>query len=54
MAKMFDASSILPSCPMEQIKAVYHAIGIKRKEEVNDSVFYDVLLEFLVATLQTL
>lgn len=48
--KMFDASSI----PPEQAKAVHFAIGNKRKGEVNDSVFYDVLLEYLAASLQTL
>ena len=47
---MFDASSI----PPEQAKAVHFAIGNKRKGEVNDSVFYDVLLEYLAACLQTL
>lgn len=50
MIKMLDVSSI----PPEQTKAVRCAIGTKRKEDVDDSVFYDVLLKFLVASLQIL
>lgn len=47
---MFDASGI----PPEQAKAVHFAIGNKRKGEVNDSVFYDVLLAYLAVSMQNL
>ena len=41
-------------CPEGQEKAVHRAIEAKRKGEIDDFVFYDVSLDYLAASLQTL
>ena len=41
-------------CPEGQTEAVHRAIEAKRKEEIDDFVFYDVSLDYLAASLQSL
>lgn len=41
-------------CPEGQVETVHRAIEAKRKGEIDDFVFYDVSLDYLVASLQTL
>ena len=41
-------------CPKGQAEAVHRAIEAKRKGEIDDFVFYDVSLDYLAASLQTL
>ena len=41
-------------CPEGQEETVRHAIEAKRKGEIDDFVFYDVSLDYLSASLQTL
>ena len=41
-------------CPEGQTEAVHRAIEAKRKGEIDDFVFYDVSLDYLAASLQSL
>lgn len=41
-------------CPEEQTESVHRAIEAKRMGEIDDFVFYDVSLDYLTASLQTL
>lgn len=41
-------------CPEGQAETVHRAIEAKRKGEIDDFVFYDVSLDYLAASLQTL
>ena len=41
-------------CPERQTEAVQRAIEAKRKGEIDDFVFYDVSLDYLAASLQSL
>ena len=41
-------------CPEGQAEAVHRAIEAKRKGEIDDFVFYDVSLDYLAASLQSL
>lgn len=41
-------------CPEGQTEAVHRAIEAKRKGEIDDFVFYDVSLDYLSASLQSL
>lgn len=41
-------------CPEGQVEAVHRAIEAKRKGEIDDFVFYDVSLDYLAASLQSL
>lgn len=41
-------------CPEGQEEAVHRAVEAKRKGEIDDFVFYDVSLDYLVASLQSL
>ena len=41
-------------CPEGQTEAVQRAIEAKRKGEIDDFVFYDVSLDYLAASLQSL
>ena len=41
-------------CPERQAEAVHRTIEAKRRGEIDDFVFYDVSLDYLVASLQTL
>ena len=41
-------------CPERQTEAVHRAIEAKRKGEIDDFVFYDVSLDYLAASLQSL
>lgn len=41
-------------CPEGQAESVHRAIEAKRKGEIDDFVFYDVSLDYLAASLQSL
>lgn len=41
-------------CPEGQTEAVHRAVEAKRKGEIDDFVFYDVSLDYLAASLQSL
>lgn len=41
-------------CPEGQTEVVHRAIDAKRRGEIDDFVFYDVSLDYLAASLQTL
>lgn len=41
-------------CPEGQMETIHRAIEAKRKGEINDFVFYDASLDYLVACLQSL
>ena len=41
-------------CPEGQAEAVHRAIEAKRKGQIDDFVFYDVSLDYLAASLQSL
>ena len=41
-------------CPEGQIETVHRAIEAKQRDEIDDFVFYDVSLDYLAASLQTL
>ena len=41
-------------CPEGQTETVHRAIEAKRKGEIDDFVFYDVSLDYLAASLQSL
>lgn len=41
-------------CPEGQAETVHRAVEAKRKGEIDDFVFYDVSLDYLTASLQTL
>lgn len=45
---------IMLMCPEGQTEAVHRAIEAKRRGEIDDFVFYDVSLDYLVASLQSL
>lgn len=45
---------IMLMCPEGQAETVHRAIEAKRKGEIDDFVFYDVSLDYLAASLQTL
>lgn len=41
-------------CPEAQTEVVYRAIEAKRKGEIDDFVFYDASLDYLISCLQSL
>lgn len=41
-------------CPEGQVETVHRAIEAKRRGEIDDFVFYDVSLDYLAASLQSL
>ena len=41
-------------CPENQAEAVHRAIEAKRRGQIDDFVFYDVSLDYLAASLQSL
>lgn len=54
LVNQYSKCLMLPTFRQSRQRRFTLQFGNKRKGEVNDSVFYDVLLEYLVASLQTL
>lgn len=54
MRKFMPRCRIMLMCPEGQKEAVHRTIEAKQKGEIDDFVFYDVSLDYLTATLQSL
>lgn len=54
LRKITPHCRIMLMCPERRMDVVRRAIEAKRKGEIDDFVFYDVSLDYLVASLQSL
>lgn len=54
LRKVTPHCRLMLMCPEGQAETVHRAIEAKRKGEIDDFVFYDVSLDYLAASLQTL
>ena len=54
LRKVTPHCRLMLMCPEGQTEAVHRAIEAKRRGEIDDFVFYDVSLDYLAASLQSL
>lgn len=54
LRKVTPHCHLMLMCPEGQIETVHRAIEAKRRGEIDDFVFYDVSLDYLAASLQSL
>ena len=54
LRKVMPRCRLMLMCPEGQTEAVHRTIEAKQKGDIDDFVFYDVSLDYLTATLQSL